>query len=335
VKIAVVGLGYWGPNLVRNLITLLGSKNVLICDKDTSRIDRIRENYPNVEYTTDLEVVLSNDEVEGVVLATPISTHGNLGRTVLTAGKHLFVEKPLAESVDAARLLIKTAEENKRVLMVGHTFEYSPPVTKIKEILDTGDVGKIFFISSTRVNLGLHQRDASVIWDLAPHDLSILMHWLDEKPSRVTTVGRDCVKSGQPDVAFISLEFPSGVVCSLEVAWLAPSKLRRTAIVGEKQMIVYDDTANIEKVKVYDQGVEINDPQTFGEYQLTYRTGSIVSPRLKNVEPLRDEMNHFIECIKTGATPKTDGYCGLRVVEALEAAQRSLETRTPIDIPQD
>ena len=331
-KIAVVGLGYWGPNLVRNLITLLGSKNVLICDKDTSRIDRIRENYPNVEYTTDLEVVLSNDEVEGVVLATPISTHGNLGRTVLTAGKHLFVEKPLAESVDAARLLIKTAEENKRVLMVGHTFEYSPPVTKIKEILDTGDVGKIFFISSTRVNLGLHQRDASVIWDLAPHDLSILMHWLDEKPSRVTTVGRDCVKSG---VAFISLEFPSGVVCSLEVAWLAPSKLRRTAIVGEKQMIVYDDTANIEKVKVYDQGVEINDPQTFGEYQLTYRTGSIVSPRLKNVEPLRDEMNHFIECIKTGATPKTDGYCGLRVVEALEAAQRSLETGTPFDIPQD
>jgi predicted dehydrogenase len=334
-KIAVVGLGYWGPNLARNLISILGPRNVVVCDKDSARIERFKENYPNVEHTTDLDAVLSNEEIDGVVLATPISTHGTLGCTVLSAGKHLFVEKPLAESVAAAKKLIKTAEENKRVLMVGHTFEYSPPVTKIKEIIDSGDVGKIFFISSTRVNLGLHQRDASVIWDLAPHDLSILMHWLGEKPSRVTTVGRDCVNSGQPDVAFISLEFPSGVVCTLEVAWLAPSKLRRTTIVGEKQMIVYDDTENIEKVKVYDQGVEINDPRTFGEYQLTYRTGSIVSPRLKNIEPLRDEMSHFIECIKTGATPKTDGHSGLRVVEALEAAQRSLETRMPVDITKD
>jgi predicted dehydrogenase len=308
---------------------------VLICDKDTGRIDRLLENYPHIEHTTELDEVLKNSEVEGVVLATPISTHGNLGRTILRAGKHLFVEKPLAESVESARALIKTAEENDRVLMVGHTFEYSPPVTKIKEIIESGEVGKIFFISSTRVNLGLHQRDASVIWDLAPHDLSILIHWLGEKPSRVTTVGRDCVNSGQPDVAFISLEFPSGVVCTLEVAWLAPSKLRRTAIVGEKQMIVYDDTENIEKVKVYDQGVQINDPRTFGEYQLTYRTGSIVSPRLKNVEPLRDEMSHFLDCIKTGATPKTDGHSGLRVVEALEAAQKSLETRMPVDILQE
>ncbi|MEE2904277.1 MAG: Gfo/Idh/MocA family oxidoreductase [Myxococcota bacterium] len=331
-KVAVVGLGYWGPNLVRNLVGLLGPTSVTVCDRDKSRIDKLLETYPNVNHTTELNDVLNSSEIDGVVLATPISTHGSLGCAILESGKHLFVEKPLAESVAAAEELIATAKKKGLVLMVGHTFEYSPPVTKIKEVFDSGDLGKIFFISSTRVNLGLHQRDASVIWDLAPHDLSILNYWLGEGPSRVTTVGRDCVNSGQPDVAFISLQYPSGVVATIEVAWLAPSKLRRTAIVGENKMVVYDDTENIEKVKVYDQGVQINDPQTFGEYQLTYRTGNIVSPRLKNVEPLREEMSHFVDCMRTGATPKTDGQSGLRVVRALEAAQQSLVTGSPVDI---
>ena len=331
-KVAVVGLGYWGPNLVRNLVGLLGPNSVTVCDRDQSRIDKLLETYPNVNHTTELNDILISSEIDGVVLATPISTHGSLGGAILESGKHLFVEKPLAESVAAAEKLIATAKDKNLVLMVGHTFEYSPPVTKIKEVFDSGDFGKIFFISSTRVNLGLHQRDASVIWDLAPHDLSILNYWLGESPSRVTTVGRDCVNSGQPDVAFISLQYPSGVVATIEVAWLAPSKLRRTAIVGEKKMVVYDDTENIEKVKIYDQGVQINDPKTFGEYQLTYRTGNIVSPRLQNVEPLREEMSHFVDCMRTGATPKTDGQSGLRVVRALDAAQQSLVTGHPVDI---
>ena len=331
-KVAVIGAGYWGPNLIRNLSGLPEVEKVVVCDRDNDRLARARERFNKIDTTTDLDAVLGDDSIEAVAVAPPISTHAALGTRVLEAGKHVFVEKPMASNPDEARALIRLAEKNDRVLMVGHTFEYSPPVLKIKEIIDRGDIGNIFFITMVRVNLGLHQRDASVIWDLAPHDFSILFNWLGEKPSSITAIGRECVRAGHPDVAFVSLKFPSGVIANIEVAWLAPSKLRRTTVVGEKKMLVYDDTENIEKVKLYDQGVDFRDPETFGEFQLSYRTGDIVSPKLPSTEPLRSEMSHFLECVRTGAKPRTDGASGLRVVEALAAAEQSLRQGVPVTL---
>jgi predicted dehydrogenase len=323
-NVAVVGAGYWGPNLIRNLIASPRLRGLVVCDKDPERLAWIKSRFPQLETTQDLDLVLADPKIEGVIVATPISTHGPIGARVLEAKKHLFMEKPLAGSVAEARTLVDLARERERMLMVGHTFEYSPPVLRTRSLIESGDLGRIFFISMQRVNLGLHQSDASVIWDLVPHDYSILFHWLRETPVRISAIGRDCVQHGIPDVAFIHLQFPSGVVANLEVAWLAPSKLRRTAIIGEKKMLVYDDNENIEKVKIYDQGVELKDPETFGEFQLSYRTGDIVSPRLPSTEPLKLEMDHFLECIATGQPPRTDGSSGLRVVEALEATERAL-----------
>lgn len=330
-KVAVIGAGYWGPNLVRNLLSLRAIKELVICDREPERLERIKQRFPNVTLCDDFDAVVSDPQVEAALLATPISTHSDLGLRLLRAHKHLFVEKPLAGSVEEAEALVQTAKAGGRVLMVGHTFEYSPAVLKTKKIIESGDLGPLYFISMMRVNLGLHQRDASVIWDLAPHDFSILFHWLQETPSRISAIGRDCVQKGIPDVAFVHMQFPSGVVANLEVAWLAPSKLRRTAVVGERKMLVYDDTQNIEKVKLYDQGVDLKDPETFGEFQLSYRTGDIVSPKLPSTEPLRVEMEHFIDCIQQGKAPKTDGENGLRVVRALAAAERSIREGCPIE----
>ncbi|MBI4821360.1 MAG: Gfo/Idh/MocA family oxidoreductase [Deltaproteobacteria bacterium] len=330
-RLAVVGAGYWGPNLVRNLLTI-PDVSVIVCERDPKRLLQVKERFPSVEVTSDYDAVLGDTSIAGVLLATPISTHGPLGVRALGAGKHLFVEKPLAGSVSDAEALVTEAERRGRVLMVGHTFEYSPPIVKIRDVIERGELGPIYFISMTRVNLGLHQRDASVIWDLAPHDFSILFHWLQEGPKRVTAIGRACVQPGIPDVAFVSLEFPSGVVANVEVAWLAPSKIRKTTIVGQKKMLAYDDTQNIEAVKIYDQGVDFRDPETFGEYQLSYRTGDIVSPRISGAEPLKVEMSHFVECIQGNKTPRSDGRSGLRVVRALEAAERSLRSRAPVEI---
>lgn len=331
-KAAVVGAGYWGPNLIRNLLSTQRLTNVIVCDQDEARLASVKKRFPSVQTTLDFDAVLGDDTIDAVLLATPISTHGPLGLRALDAGKHVFIEKPLASSVSDAEQLIETAKRRERVLMVGHTFEYSPPVLRTKQIIDRGELGDIFFISVMRVNLGLHQRDVSVIWDLVPHDFSILFYWLGESPSFIYAFGRDCVQTGIPDVAFLNLRFPSGVIANIEVAWLAPSKLRRTAVVGQRKMLVYDDTQNIEKVKIYDQGVDFRDPETFGEFNLSYRTGDIVSPKLPSEEPLMKEMEHFLDCIQSGETPRTDGWSGLRVVEALEAAETSLATGQPVEL---
>jgi len=325
--IAVVGCGYWGPNLVRNLYETRECQQIYCCDLDRSRLEKIKERYPSVGIEQNYRRLLANSHLDAVAIATPVSTHFELAMAAIEAGKHVFVEKPFTATSSEGQRLIELAERNHRVLMVGHTFEYSPPVLKIKEIIQHGELGKLYYISASRVNLGLHQKDVSVIWDLAPHDFSILFFWLGEQPVRVSAVGRDYVQRGIPDVAFIDLEFASGCIAHVQVSWLAPSKLRRTTIVGSEKMLVYDDTENIEKVKIYDKGVDYKDPETFGEYQLSYRAGDVVSPRLDTFEPLFMEMRHFIECCKKGLRPKTDGYNGLRVVKALEAAERSLKSR--------
>jgi len=331
-RMAVVGLGYWGPNLVRNLHELPGAELACVCDASSRALDTITLRYPAVPGTTDFDDVLSDPSIDAVVLATPVSTHYHLGMRALEAGKHLFIEKPLAASSEEAIALIEAANERGLVLMPGHTFLYSPPVDAVRELITSGELGEIYFISTSRVNLGLHQADVSVAWDLGPHDFSILRYWLEETPMHVTAMTRGCVIPDTPDVAFINLQFPSGTIANVEISWLAPSKLRRTTVVGSRKMVVYDDTSN-EPVRVFDSGVNLPNPETFGEYRLTYRTGDIVSPHLSAAEPLYLELQDFAESIREGRTPRSSAQLGLDVVRTIEAVDASLEldgARVPV-----
>jgi predicted dehydrogenase len=325
VRVGVVGLGYWGPNLVRVLVETPGVQLAWLCDLDESRLDRLTRRYPSARTTTDLDDLLNDAGLDAIALATPVPTHHPIGRRILEAGKHLLVEKPLAPSTAEADDLIDLAAANERALMCGHTFLYSPPVLTAKQLLDDGEIGDVLFVTSTRVNLGLHQKDVSVIWDLAPHDLSILRFWLDETPSTVSAIGRDSIVSGIPDVAFLNLKYPSEVLANVELSWLAPSKLRRTVIVGSRKMLIYDDTSS-EPIRVFDHGVVYEDPESFGAYQLSYRTGDILSPRVDTFEPLGVEMQTWIDAIRAGAAP--DGHLSLArdVVAVAEAAERSLRS---------
>jgi predicted dehydrogenase len=330
--LAVVGYGYWGPNLVRNLVENRLARQVTVCDQEPAKLARAVLRYPGVNVTCRMDDVVADGDIDGVLIATPLISHYPLALQALKAGKHVFLEKPFTGSSAQAAELIRISRAGGRVLMVGHTFRYSPPVNKIKEILERGELGQVLYISSTRVNLGLHQKDVSVIWDLAPHDLSMLLYWLDEMPQEVLATGKDFVQKGIPDVAFIFLKFGSGAIAHVQVSWLAPSKLRRTTIVGSAKMLVYDDTENIEQVKIFDKGVDYKDPDTFGEYQLSYRAGDIVSPKLETFEPLQAEVTDFLTCIVTGRRPKADGESGLRVVQVLEAAERSLSNNGRIEL---
>jgi predicted dehydrogenase len=321
--VGVVGCGYWGPNLVRNLLSNRKCTGVTICDASEQNLARARERFPHVRCVQSFDELLADASVEAVLIATPVSTHFELARACLASARHTFIEKPLTASAAEAEMLIATAERVGVTLMVGHTFEFSPPVVKIKQIIESGDLGDIYYISATRVNLGIHQKDVSVVWDLAPHDLSMFFYWLDEAPSGVTMMGGDYVRAGISDVAFINLQFASGTKANLEVSWLSPVKLRQITIVGSQKMLIYDDTNAMERVKVFDRGVEFRDPVTFNEYTLTYRTGDIVSPAVSTTEPLQLELDHFLECSATGERPRTDGLSGLRVVRVLEAIERS------------
>ena len=321
--IGVIGLGYWGPNLVRNIAEMDAAKIVALCDSNSDALDAIALRYPGTRKTVHYEEILASSDVDAVVVATPISTHASLAHEALAAGKHVFVEKPLASSSAEAVALAELAEASGLVLMPGHTFLYSPPVRKIKEIIDSGELGEIYFISTSRVNLGLHQSDVSVVWDLGPHDVSILRYWLGELPRDVSAISRSCVLPGVPDVAFINLRFPSGAIANVELSWLAPSKLRRTAIVGSHKMVVYDDTSN-ESVRIFDSGANLPDPESFGEYRLSYRTGDIVSPAIDPTEPLSLELAEFVAAIRDGQTLTSSPAVGIDVVRTLEAVDRSL-----------
>jgi predicted dehydrogenase len=325
VRIAVVGLGYWGPNLIRNISELPGAEALIACDLRADVLEGIGRRYPSVELTTSYVDVLADPRVDAVVIATPVSRHHPMAKAALLAGKHVFVEKPLAASTAEAGDLIGLAERSGLLLMPGHTFLYSPPVMLIRDMIRSGELGEIYFISTSRVNLGLHQSDVSVAWDLGPHDFSILRYWLDETPDVVSAISRGCVMPDIPDVAFINLEFPCGAVAHVELSWLAPSKLRRTTIVGSRKMVVYDDTSS-EPVRVFDSGAIPPNPETFGEYKLTYRTGDIVSPHLEAAEPLYRELDDFCASIVSGATPRSSAELGLEVVRMIEAVDASLES---------
>ena len=321
--VGVVGCGYWGPNLVRNLLENRKCTKITVCDRDPALLAKSRQRFPTVRTAATVGDLLDDSTIEGVVIATPVATHHALARECLRAGKATFVEKPLAGTVAEAEALVRLSETTGVPLMVGHTFEYSPPVVKIKEIIDSGSLGEIYYVSSIRVNLGIHQRDVSVVWDLAPHDLSMLFYWLGETPSAVSMTGGAFVQPLISDVAFINLQFESGKIANIQSSWLSPRKLRQTTIVGSHKMLIYDDTNAMERVKIFDRGVEFREPETFGEFTLTYRTGDILSPHVSSAEPLQIEMDHFLECARTGSRPRTDGESGLRVVRVLEAIERS------------
>ena len=322
--LAVVGLGYWGPNLLRVLVDCAGVEVKWICDLDEERLARFGRRYPGSRRTSSVELILDDPEVDGILFATPVFTHFDLASRALAAGKHTFVEKPLAPSSEKAQLLTRQADRAGLVLMCGHTFIYSPPVRTVKRLLEAGELGDVFFISSSRVNLGLHQPDVSVIWDLGPHDFSILHYWLGEAPQAVRAVGRDSIVPGIPDVAFITLTYPSGVVANVELSWLAPSKLRRTVVVGSQKMVVYDD-GTTEPVRVFDHGVVYRDPETFGEHHLSYRTGDILSPKVPVDEPLTLELDDFLRAIRSGTTPIASCALARDVVSVTEAADESLK----------
>jgi predicted dehydrogenase len=323
VRVAAVGCGYWGPNVIRNLDAVDGFDLCCICDADPRRLRPVAARYPAARTTTNVEDILDDPSIDALYLATPVSTHYELTRRALQGGKHVLIEKPLATTVDQAEELAELADRNHRTLMVGHTFVFSPPVRKVRELLDAGGIGPIYYIETTRVNLGLFQKDVSVLWDLGPHDVSILIYWLKEVPMYVSARGRSFQGEALEDVAFLTLEFPSGILAQVQISWLAPSKLRRTSIVGLQRMIVYDDLEPVEKVKVYDRGVD-RQPASFGEFQLTYRSGDILSPRLDTTEPLFLEVAHFLDCIQTGREPDTSPDSGVEVVRVIQAAERSL-----------
>jgi predicted dehydrogenase len=335
VSVAVVGLGYWGPNLVRNLVELSNSSVACVCDTREERLDAIGRRYPGITGAQSFDAVLEDNAVEAVALATPVSTHHGLASAALEAGKHVFVEKPLAASQAEAVELIELADRKGLVLMPGHTFLYSPPVNRIRDLIADEELGDVYFISTSRVNLGLHQSDVSVAWDLGPHDFSILRYWLNETPSHVTALARGYAIPTTPDVAFINLEFASGTIAHAELSWLAPSKLRRTTIVGSRKMVVYDDTSN-EPLRVFDSGVALRDPETFGEYRLTYRTGDIVSPHIEPAEPIFLELEDFCAAVRSGSTPRSSKELGLDVVRMIEAVDSSLAlegARVNVDEP--
>ncbi|HYV16560.1 MAG TPA: Gfo/Idh/MocA family oxidoreductase [Conexibacter sp.] len=321
--VAVVGLGYWGPNLLRVLAELPDVEVRWMCDLDPTRLERFSRRYPAVRTTRSLDDVLADDGVHAVAIATPVWTHFDLASRCLEAGRHTFVEKPLAPSSEEADGLLMAAEDRGLALMCGHTFLYSPAVRAVKTLLDENAIGDLFFISASRVNLGLHQRDVSVVWDLGPHDFSILLHWLGELPIAVRAVGRDSVVPGVADVAFVALTFRSGLVANIELSWLAPSKLRRTVLVGREKMVVYEDGAP-EPVRLFDRGVVYRDPETFGEYHLSYRTGDILSPKLEGHEPLGAELADFVRMARAGAGDPVLARLARDVVLLTEAADASL-----------
>jgi len=321
--VGLVGLGYWGPNHLRVLQESDQTELRWICDSDADRVGMFSRRTAATAATS-LDGVLSDPRTEAVIIATPISTHFDLACQSLEAGKHVLVEKPLAASSEEADELIGLAESMGLVLMCAHTFLYSPPVRAIRDLIARGALGELHFISSSRVNLGLHQRDVSVLWDLGPHDFSILLSWLGSMPTSVSAVGRDSIVPGTPDVAFVNLAFDRGPLVNVELSWLAPSKLRRTVVVGSEKMVVYEDGIG-EPLRIFDHGVDYREPGSFGEFQLSYRTGDIVSPKLDAEEPLASQLNAFVAAVRDGHPAPHHLDLAREVVGLVEACQLSLQ----------
>ncbi len=322
IRLGVVGLGYWGPNLARNFAAIEGCEVKWLCDASEQARRRAAQTLPGARLAADLRELLADEELDAVVLATPVPTHAELAIEVAQAGKHCFVEKPLATTVADAERAVAAAEQADRTLMVGHLLEYHPAVARLKELVQEGELGELYYLYGNRVNLGKLRADENALWSLGAHDVSVVVHLIDEDPVECSAHGRSYVRAGVEDVVFCYLRFPSGVVAHLHLSWLDPHKERRLTVVGARRMATFDDMQIEGKLTVYDKGFD-EDAQSWGEY--IARSGESFSPRIPNLEPLRVECEHFVECIRTHSRPRSDGRSGLRVVRVLEQLQRSLE----------
>ena len=325
IRFGVIGAGYWGPHLIRNLNEIPGGALSVIADLSEDRLEALRPRYPHVTLTTDHRQAFG-PETDAVVIATPVRTHFDLARSALMAGKHVLVEKPLTQNSDEARELIRVAEHNRVHLMVGHTFEYNPAVLALKELVERGVVGRVLYIDAARLNLGQYRSDVNVLWDLAPHDISIMNFILGAEPTHVSARGNACIQPGTHDVAYLEMKYANGVLGHIHVSWLEPCKVRRITVVGDEKMVVYNDVAAEEKLRIYDKGVtKPTSSGDFADFQLTYHNGGVTIPAVPAGEPLKLELTHLIECIRSGRRPRSDGRSGLRVINVLEAADKSLQ----------
>lgn len=324
-KVAVIGVGYWGPNLIRNFLSLDEVENVIACDRDESQLAKMQKRFSGIEICLNYEEVLHRNDVEIIAIATPVSMHFEIAKKALLAGKHCWIEKPMTESVAQSEELIALAEKNNLKIFVDHTFIYTGAVRKMKEIITSGRLGDLYYFDSVRVNLGLFQHDVNVIWDLAPHDLSIMDYLLEKKPIAVSAVGSCHVGNDLEDIAYLTLMFENNLIAHFHVNWLAPVKVRKTLIGGTKSMIVFDDMEASEKLKIYDKGIEVTNREGVYETLVQYRTGDMLSPKITQTEALSVATEHFIDCILNDKTPLTDGVAGLNVVRILEASTESIK----------
>jgi predicted dehydrogenase len=330
IRIGVIGYGYWGPNVVRNLRTLDGCEVATVCDRSPAALSRVAQACPDVAITTDPYDLMMSPKIDAIAVVTPVNTHFELAKAALQHGKHVFIEKPFTASTAQAEELIELAERRNLRIMVDHTFLFTGAVKKIRQLMDEGVLGDIYYYDSTRVNLGLFQHDVSVIWDLAPHDLAIMDFLIHEKPEAVIATGETHL-NGFVDVAYITVYFPKNTIAHINVNWLSPVKIRTTLIGGEKRMLVWNDLEADEKLKIYDKGVQMsgngNAQQGIYDLLVSYRSGDMWAPRIEQAEALKVELSYFLDCIRQDETPINDGVAGLRVVQLLEAADRSLKER--------
>jgi predicted dehydrogenase len=335
IKIGVIGFGYWGPNLVRNFTIPGKCRASIVADLDPTKLARAVERFPGIATTSDVADLWKDPQIDAVAIATPVRSHFGIAEAALKSGKHVFVEKPMTETVEQGRRLIELAARKSRVLMVDHTFVYTPAVQRIRKLVQSGELGKIYYYDSLRINLGLFQHDVNVLWDLAVHDLSILDYVLDARPVAVSAVGISHVPGAPENVAYLSLFMPDATVAHINVNWLAPVKVRQTLIGGSKKMIVFDDLEPSEKLKVYDRGITLSEkPEQLYETLVGYRTGDMWAPNLPVTEALHTEALHFCACIEGRETPITGGEMGLRLVQTLELATQSMKQQgLPITFP--
>ncbi len=333
IRVGQIGLGAWGKNLLRNFHSLPGCQVGIGCDQDPKRLEKFRGEYPSVRFTTDFEELLSDERLQAVVIATPPESHYNLAKASLEAGKDVFVEKPLVLKVEEGEELVDLAKREGKVLMVGHIMEYHPATLKLKQLIEDGELGGIYYIYSTRVNLGKVREIENALWSFAPHDVSIILYLLGKVPLKVTANGMAYLRKGIEDVAFSTLYFDGGTLAHIHVSWLDPHKIRKITVVGQKKMVVFDDMESAEKIRIYDKGVDTyRDYENYGEY-LSLRHGDVLIPKLNLVEPLRAECGHFLQCVEERATPRSDGEDGLRVLKVLDAAQKSMKIGgAPVEI---
>ena len=329
---AVVGVGYWGPNLVRNLASTADCDLLMVCDRDAGRRDAVGRQYPGVQLTDSVDDVLNDSRIDAVVVSTPADTHYELALRVLESGRSVFVEKPLARTSKECERLIEEADKRGVQLMVGHTFEYNAAVEYVETLIEARELGQVYYVYSQRLNLGVVRHDVNALWNLAPHDISIALRWLKRDPVRVAARGYTYLQAGVEDVVYVDLEFADGVAVHIHVSWLDPGKVRRMTVVGSRKMVVYDDASTEGKIQVFDKGIDreqlddsLGEFDSFGKFQLTQRAGDVLIPKIDFAEPLKRECSHFVESVLSGKRPLTDGHNGLKVVRILEAATRSLQ----------